>query len=423
MIITAGSTNVSVYVYFVDDVSGTATGEPTTGLLFSDLETGGSASYARQGAARVDLTLITLASASADHADGGFILVDDTNMPGLYRVDFPDLAFASGVQQVIIQMFAASAKNTVMRPLTIDIVDTTATIADAVWDEVLTGGTHNVATSAGRRLRQLEAAFVLHAGTAQAGASNTITLDTGASSIDDFYNHAKVVITENTGIEQERIIVDYVGSTRVATIAPPWITNPDSSSLFEVEPAIAHAETNSKTVRVGLAQDSAAGTITLDASASSTTDFYKNDVVSIDAGTGEGQERIITAYNGSTKVATIEPDWLVNPDTTSEFIIEEALVVADIFAISNSSSAADNLEKSTLQIIPGAAEGTPTDTIIQTDLAETQNDIYIGRVVIFTSGAAKDEATEITDYVGSTGTLTVTALANTPSSTDTFIII
>ncbi len=63
----------------------TSPGEPVTGLLFSDIETGGSASYARQGAARVDLTLITLASASAAHADGGFILVDDTNMPGLYR--------------------------------------------------------------------------------------------------------------------------------------------------------------------------------------------------------------------------------------------------------------------------------------------------------------------------------------------------
>lgn len=123
MIVTAGKTDVSLYVYFVDDVSGTNTGEPTTGLLFSDIETGGSASYVRQGAARSDFTLVTLASASATHADGGFILVDDTNMPGLYRVDVPDAAFATGVDQVFIQLVAASGKNTVMRPVIVDITD------------------------------------------------------------------------------------------------------------------------------------------------------------------------------------------------------------------------------------------------------------------------------------------------------------
>ena len=75
MIVTAGKTNVSIYVYFVDDDGGTAPGEPTIGLLFSDIETGGSASYVRQGAARTDFALVTLASASAAHTDGGFILV------------------------------------------------------------------------------------------------------------------------------------------------------------------------------------------------------------------------------------------------------------------------------------------------------------------------------------------------------------
>ena len=123
MIVTAGKTNVSVYVYFVDDDGGTAPGEPTTGLLFSDIETGGSASYCRQGAARTDFTLITLASASATHADGGFILVDDTNMKGLYRLDVPDAAFATAVDQVTIQLVAASGKNTVMRPVVVDITD------------------------------------------------------------------------------------------------------------------------------------------------------------------------------------------------------------------------------------------------------------------------------------------------------------
>lgn len=116
MIVTKGATDVIRYVYFVDDDGGTAPGEPTTGLLFSDIETGGSASYNRQGAARVDVTLITQTVAGA-HADGGFVEVDATNMKGLYRFDPPDAAFVTGADLVNFHMVAAAAKNTLMRPL------------------------------------------------------------------------------------------------------------------------------------------------------------------------------------------------------------------------------------------------------------------------------------------------------------------
>ena len=123
MIVTAGSTNVSVYFYIVGDAGHATPGEPVTGLLFSDIETGGSASYMRQGAARTDLTLITLANASAAHSDGGFILVDDTNMPGVYRCDYPDAAFATGVDQTILQISVASANNAIAAPIFVEISD------------------------------------------------------------------------------------------------------------------------------------------------------------------------------------------------------------------------------------------------------------------------------------------------------------
>ena len=197
-------------------------------------------------------------------------------------------------------------------------------IAKAIWDRVLTGATHNIANSAGRRLRQVEAAFVLHSGTAQAGASNTITLDAGANATDDFYNHTRVVITGGTGVEQERIIVDYVGSTKVAKIAPPWVTDPDVTSEFEIEPALSHAETGWNTIKIGLAAAGAASTITLDSDASAVDDFYNDDLVHLDAGVGEGQSRVITDYDGTTKIATVHKAWTTIPDTTSEYIVEEA---------------------------------------------------------------------------------------------------
>ena len=121
MDINAGSTDVSLYYYITGDASHASPGDPITGLVFSDFETGGSGSYIRQGAARVDITLITLASASAAHSDGGLVEVDATNAPGVYRVDYPDAAFSSGVAITICTLVAASANNASIAPLLVDI--------------------------------------------------------------------------------------------------------------------------------------------------------------------------------------------------------------------------------------------------------------------------------------------------------------
>ena len=78
---------------------------------------------------------------------------------------------------------------------------------------------------------------VLRAGTAQAGAAGTITLDSGASAKDDFYNGCIIQCVNDTPsgvIGQTRWITDYVGSTKVATVHSNWGTNPSSSTTFEV---------------------------------------------------------------------------------------------------------------------------------------------------------------------------------------------
>lgn len=71
-------------------------------------------------------------------------------------------------------------------------------------------------------------------GTAQAGASTTITLASGDSATDDIYNTMTVRITSGTGSGQERKITDYVGSTKVATVSVAWDTNPDNTSVYAV---------------------------------------------------------------------------------------------------------------------------------------------------------------------------------------------
>lgn len=106
---------------------------------------------------------------------------------------------------------------------------------DQVWDEVLTGATHNDPTSAGRRLRQLEAADILHTGTAQAGGNFNITLASTANSSNDFYNHNRIVLVAGTGLGQVRMIADYDGTTKVALLDINWTINPDSSTEYEVK--------------------------------------------------------------------------------------------------------------------------------------------------------------------------------------------
>jgi hypothetical protein len=71
-------------------------------------------------------------------------------------------------------------------------------------------------------------------GAAQAGTSTTITLKSTSSATDDIYNGMYVTITSGTGSGQIRIIEDYVGSTKVATVTPAWTTAPTSASNYAV---------------------------------------------------------------------------------------------------------------------------------------------------------------------------------------------
>lgn len=73
-----------------------------------------------------------------------------------------------------------------------------------------------------------------HAGTAQAGGASTITLASAASASNDAYNGSTVTIVAGTGAGQTRIVTDYVGATRVATVDSAWTTQPDSTSRYDV---------------------------------------------------------------------------------------------------------------------------------------------------------------------------------------------
>lgn len=75
-------------------------------------------------------------------------------------------------------------------------------------------------------------------GTAQAGAALSITLSGNAPSLTNVLNGYYVKILSGTGVAGEsRLISAYNGTTKVATIAPAWTTNPDATTVYEVLPA------------------------------------------------------------------------------------------------------------------------------------------------------------------------------------------
>jgi hypothetical protein len=86
-----------------------------------------------------------------------------------------------------------------------------------------------------------------------------------------------------------------------------------------------------KASHTGTAQAGAATSITLAAGASAVTDYYKDGWVMPTGGTGAGQPpRLITAYNGSSKVATTTPAWATNPASGTTYAIVPAAYVAGI---------------------------------------------------------------------------------------------
>lgn len=128
----------------------------------------------------------------------------------------------------------------------LDLIASTAigvvAIAKAAWDRILTGGTHNINNSAGKRLRGVSGT-ILDDGTAQAGTADTITLVSGSNTNNGFFNGTTIQLSAGAGVGQSRIISDYDGTTKIAVITPAWITTPDSSTDYNITPGSVHSST------------------------------------------------------------------------------------------------------------------------------------------------------------------------------------
>jgi hypothetical protein len=189
----------------------------------------------------------------------------------------------------------------------------------------------------------------------------------------------------------------------------------------------------------GTAQSGTANTIRLATTAVATNDYYNNATIEIVYGTGAGQRRAIKDYTGSNRDATVDYDWIVNPDSSSVYVVHaradgqfpggNAIQDVNVVEIAGDDGAATLLG----QVYHGGAiagqvsDVTPTTTEFDaaTGLSAT-DDFYADTksMILFTSGTLAGLANLITGYVGATRTFSFeTPWPTAPANGDLFVII
>jgi hypothetical protein len=261
----------------------------------------------------------------------GVVIIADESQTVKFANGLINLVAVSGTKDATIDEIKAKTDNLPSDPADQSAVEaaiaaipsapSASVIADAVWDEILTGATHNIQTSAGRRLRQVASTTVLDGIARGPGTGpNQIQLATDASAVNGAYDPSMIAIVDGTGAGQCRICLQYAGASKTMTVNRNWKVAPDATSEYII---YCHADLVS--VNEGLAVAGGANTITLNSDASGLDDTYIGQLVFLVSGTGEDQVGMVCAYNGTTKVATVEVGhgggWSVVPDTTTAYVM------------------------------------------------------------------------------------------------------
>ena len=152
------------------------------------------------------------------------------------KLEFYDVAAA-------IQIVSSSASDTT-QSVTVSYLDAGGNIQTEA--KTLNGRTPVAITAVPNRLMKavksatcagvvaVEAVTGERTGTAQAGSATTLQLDTGASAVDGYYNSMVLRITAATGQYDINQIIDYNGTTKVATLAFAASVPLDGTTAFKV---------------------------------------------------------------------------------------------------------------------------------------------------------------------------------------------
>jgi len=109
----------------------------------------------------------------------------------------------------------------------------------------------------------------------------------------------------------------------------------DAANTFVYKAYVYNVQNNTLT---GNAVSATANTITLPSTFSVANSAYVGVDISITSGTDAGDFKTITAYNGVTKTATVNANWIATPDTSSNFALNFGIKDVDILMTATKSS-------------------------------------------------------------------------------------
>jgi len=154
-------------------------------------------------------------------------------------------------------------------------------------------------------------------------------------------------------------------------------------------------------LRVAQCVSATAATVTLDAGASSSDQYYNRALITIATGTGAGQTRMINSYDGGTQTATLNRAWLTTPSAGDYF---------GILAMGSTRNASD--------VSLGTVQGATASTV---DLESTEpavDDYYTRMFVLIESGTGEGQARLISGYASTSRRCTLARDWVTTPATD-----
>lgn len=257
-----GATDRSILVFLQD--SSATDGSGNTGLVAADL----SIDYTRveddNDVVTTSINLSDLSALTDAHSDGGII---ETSIAGLYRLDVPDGAWATGASLVVISIQDVGTGNNVA-PAFVEVqLDDYDNAADAVWDEDVSKNEHNVANSAGRYLRNIKQVLSSKEGTVNDLGATTTVFDTDLTEADDFWNNLVLVFTSGNLAGQARPILDYANASGQITLDKPLTEAPANNDEFVILATHVHPVSDirdsvwSQTIETGLSAKQALAVI------------------------------------------------------------------------------------------------------------------------------------------------------------------
>lgn len=122
-------------------------------------------------------------------------------------------------------------------------------------------------------------------------------------------------------IAADEIATDAIGAAELAADAVAEIADGVADEAVAGHVTAATIGAMLQPLHSGTASAGAAGTITLQNSASALADFYNGSVIQIIGGTGAGQSRIITDYAVTTFITNVAPNWITTPGSDSVYVV------------------------------------------------------------------------------------------------------